>query len=132
MKRIDTKFLFLAALMLAVGVGMGSYMAGSKDFVWRPVHTHINLVGWVSLALFGLTYRAYPALQKGWLATFQFALAAPAALIFPFGIYLAVVHHSETVVMFAGIAWALSVLLFVAQMARLAFGGVKDNAATTA
>ena len=122
MQRLDAKFLFLAALLLCVGVGMGIMMAGRQDFALAPVHAHINLVGWASLALFGLTYRAFPELQQGWAAKLHFALAMPAAVIFPVGIYIAITYHNEILVIVGALAWAVGSLLFVGQMAGLAFG----------
>jgi hypothetical protein len=122
-QRLDVKFLFLASLMLCVGVTLGIMMAGSQDFTLMPVHAHANLVGWASCALFGLTYKAYPQLQERLAAKLHFALAAPAAVLFPIGIYFAIAHHSETIVIVASLAWAAGVLLFAAQMAGLAFGG---------
>lgn len=127
MQRLDTKFLFLASIMLCVGVTMGIMMAGSQDFTLMPVHAHANLVGWASCALFGLAYRAYPELQARWAAKLHFALAAPAALVFPIGIYLAITYHSEGLVIAASMAWAAGALLFMAQMAALAFGGAASR-----
>ena len=68
MNNIDLYFLSLAALSLTVGVGLGISMAATHDHQLVPVHAHMNLVGWASLALFGLLYRAYPELAEGWLA----------------------------------------------------------------
>ena len=61
MRRYDLWFLILAAACLIVGVVMGIAMGVVHDFRLGPVHAHLNLLGWASLALFGLTYRAYPA-----------------------------------------------------------------------
>ena len=122
MTRLDSKFLFLSSLMLCAGVAMGIIMAATQDFSLSPVHAHANLLGWASMALFGLTYRAYPHLQTSWAAKFHWVLAAPAAVLFPIGVYFAITYHSETVVMFAAFAWAAGVLLFAGQMAALAFG----------
>lgn len=131
MTRLDTKFLFLSSLMLCLGVAMGIIMAATQDFSLSPVHAHANLLGWASMALFGLTYRAYPRLQQGWAAKFHWVLAAPAAVLFPIGIYVAITYHSETVVMFAAFAWAAGVLLFAGQMAALAFGREAPPAPTS-
>ena len=68
MDRLDLKFLALGAAMLVVGVGMGTYMGIAHDFQLSPVHAHVNLVGWVSLSLFGIVYRLFPELQAGRLA----------------------------------------------------------------
>ena len=53
-----------------IGVVLGNYMAAAPDYTLRPVHAHVNLLGWVSLALAGLIYKAYPAA-----ATTRLALA---------------------------------------------------------
>ena len=51
--------------------------AGFSGISAVPVHAHANLVGWASLALFGLTYRAYPALKDGRLARIHELLPEP-------------------------------------------------------
>ena len=39
-------------------------MAVSDDHSAFPAHAHLNLLGWVSLFLFGLYYRLHPALER--------------------------------------------------------------------
>ena len=68
MRRIDVSFLVLATLCLIVGVSMGIVMGILHDFQLAPVHAHLNLLGWASLALFGLSYKSYPALARSRLA----------------------------------------------------------------
>lgn len=123
MQRLDIKFLLLAAIALTIGVGMGIYMGIAHDFSLSPVHAHMNLVGWTSLALFGITYRLYPELQKGWRAKLHFTLAAPSAILLPVGIYLSMFHEQPIVAIVASLVWAVGVLLFLAQLAGLAFAG---------
>ena len=50
----------IAVIYLMAGVGMGIYMAASKAFQYAPVHAHVNLLGWVSMALAGLLYDRWP------------------------------------------------------------------------
>jgi hypothetical protein len=45
------------------------------------VHAHLNLLGWVTLALFGLYYRAFPAAADTTLAKAQFWLFVPAHFV---------------------------------------------------
>jgi catechol 2,3-dioxygenase-like lactoylglutathione lyase family enzyme len=66
--RVDIAFLMLASACLIVGVCLGIYMGVNEDFQLVAVHTHVNLVGWVSLALFGVIYRNYPVLAASRLA----------------------------------------------------------------
>lgn len=122
MQRLDTKFIFLAAVMLTFGVSMGIYMGIARDFAMAPVHAHANLVGWASLALFGITYRIYPELQEGWMAKAHFMLAAPAAVLFPLGIYLAIFAQQPLVAIVAGNVWAIGCLLFLVQLGGLLLG----------
>ena len=119
MKKIDVYFLLLAVIMMIGGVMLGIHMAMGKDYTLAPVHAHANLVGWASLALFGLTYRAYPALKQSSLARVHFALSAASAIIMPFGIYRAVVLQSETLAAISSLVWLAGVLVFLAQVVKL-------------
>ncbi len=128
MARLDIKFLLLAAVALSIGVGMGIYMGIAHDFSLAPVHAHMNLVGWASLALFGVTYKLYPELQERWPAKLHFTLAAPAAILFPVGIYMSINHDQPLLAIAASLVWAVGVLLFLGQLGALAFGGGREPA----
>lgn len=65
----------LAVLYLIVGVGMGIMMGASEDFTLRPVHAHINLLGWATMALAGLIYSVFPQAGLSKLARIHFWLA---------------------------------------------------------
>ena len=62
----------LAAAYFAVGVMLGVAMGASGDHTLFPVHAHINLLGWVSMALFGLIGTVYPSITEGRVAAAQF------------------------------------------------------------
>lgn len=64
----------LALLYLLVGVSIGIGMGATENFTLRPVHAHINLLGWTTLALAGLAYGVFPTLAQSRLATVQFWL----------------------------------------------------------
>lgn len=64
----------LAAVYFVVAVLLGIAMGASGDHSLLAVHAHINLLGWVSMALFGLMGLAYPAITQGRIATWQFWL----------------------------------------------------------
>ncbi|MEW6647651.1 MAG: cytochrome-c oxidase [Pseudomonadota bacterium] len=49
-----------AVLYLLLGLLLGIAMAASHQFALRPVHTHVNLLGWATLALTGLVYCLFP------------------------------------------------------------------------
>jgi hypothetical protein len=74
-------FLRLAVLYGIAGIGLGLYMSASGNHAMHPVHAHLNLLGWVTLALFGLYYRAHPAATAGKLAAAHFWLFVPAHFV---------------------------------------------------
>lgn len=69
-----TLWLKLAVVYLMLGVGLGIAMGASENFTLRPVHAHLGLLGWTTLALSGLIYRAYPAAGTSRLAWLHFWL----------------------------------------------------------
>ncbi|MVV49337.1 DUF2871 family protein [Pseudomonas sp. PB120] len=62
----------LAALYFAIGVVMGVVMGASGDHSLFAVHAHVNLLGWVSMALFGIIGTAHPSISEGRIAAVQF------------------------------------------------------------
>jgi hypothetical protein len=66
------RFIKIAVLYLAVGVTLGLIMGMRQSFTLAPVHAHLNLLGWASLALVGLVYHAYPAAGETRLAHIHF------------------------------------------------------------
>jgi hypothetical protein len=64
----------LAVLFVLVGMTMGIAMAATHDHALRPAHAHINLLGWVSLFLFGIYYKLHPQLDTSRLARIQVAI----------------------------------------------------------
>jgi cbb3-type cytochrome oxidase subunit 1 len=121
MPRIDLAFLLLATLCLIVGVMLGIGMGVAHDFQFAPIHAHLNLVGWTSLALFGLAYRVYPQLAASWLAYSHLVTASVAAILFPAGIYLSIAHQMPSVAIMAALLWLAGTLMFLANLSRLAF-----------
>ncbi len=49
----------LAALFGLVGTILGSHMAGSGSYAFKPIHAHILLVGWLSVFSWGVFYKIY-------------------------------------------------------------------------
>lgn len=117
MPRYDVWFILIAALCLTVGIVLGIGMGIAHDFQLAPVHAHLNLLGWASLALFGAIYRLYPALGRTWLAPVHFACSAGSALIFPLGIYLSIAHGSVGLAIAASLIALGGVVLFLVNFA---------------
>lgn len=70
-QRLSNLWLKLAGLYFFTGVALGVGMGMSGDHHLMALHAHINLLGWVSMALFGLITRV---LVPGRLLTLHFWL----------------------------------------------------------
>lgn len=86
--RLDIWYIALALLFLLAGEGFGEWMARSHDHSVALVHSHINMVGWTSFALFGLIHRAFPELSRSGLALPQFLLAVASAVFLIGGMWV--------------------------------------------
>ena len=119
MRRVDLYFLLLATVLLICGAVLGIFMGMREDFQLAPVHAHLNLAGWASLALFGLVYRSWPELAATRLARYHFIVSATASVLLPAGIGLAVLRAQPGLAIFASLLWLLGVVMFLAQLLRL-------------
>lgn len=85
-------FLRLSVLFVVLGVSLGYYMGATHDFTVSPVHAHINLLGWVSMFLYGLFYRAFPEAARGWMPKAHLTLAAIGLPVMMIGLTIAVLQ----------------------------------------
>ncbi|HEY4567157.1 hypothetical protein GOP80_01520 [Planococcaceae bacterium Storch 2/2-2] len=53
-----------SAIFGLVGAVLGSHMAGSGSYAFRPIHAHIVLVSWLSVFAWGAFYRMYEVRAK--------------------------------------------------------------------
>lgn len=79
---LSNVFLRLAVVFGLAGICLGAWMGGSGDHGLMGVHAHINLLGWVSMFLYGLFYRSAPEAGRGLLPTIHFCVAVAGFLIF--------------------------------------------------
>ena len=111
MKSLPFYFIAAAVIFALAGMGYGMYMAGSQDHLLAGAHAHNNLLGWVTMAIFGLYYRVVPAAVTG-LATIHFWITLLANLIFPFGIALAILGTTPLLAAIGGGLEMISMLIF--------------------
>lgn len=71
---IGVKLIKIATFYLVIGILMGMYMSMSETFQLRPVHTHINLLGWATMGLAGIYYVLFPKAGSTVLARIHFWL----------------------------------------------------------
>jgi len=56
MPRVALWFFAVAPIYVLIGMSLGIYMGASEDMSLFPAHAHINLIGWVTMALYGTFY----------------------------------------------------------------------------
>jgi hypothetical protein len=117
MNHIDRHFFVAAILFAVVGVGLGIAMGMTEDFQYIPVHAHINLVGWVSFAIFGTGYRVGFA-RRDRMALLHYLVALSGAIIFPAGLYLAITQQRVALVIIGSVLTLASILLFLVNVVR--------------
>ena len=66
------KFIRIAVVYLLIGACVGLGMGMAQQFTLAPVHAHLLLLGWASMALAGLIYHWYPTAGATILARIHF------------------------------------------------------------
>lgn len=105
MPRTPLVFVILAVVCHLAGVGIGLAMGAAHDYSFRPVHAHVNLVGWVSLCLYGLIWRAWPDLGGAAARRTHLILAGTSALAFPAALALELSGGGSAPIALASIGW---------------------------
>ncbi|HTQ14656.1 MAG TPA: hypothetical protein VMH86_12355 [Rhizomicrobium sp.] len=77
MPRVSAAFYSIAVICVLIGMPWGMIMGAQENFVTAPAHAHLNLVGWVTMALFGTFYALVPAAatRLAWINFFVSTLA---------------------------------------------------------
>ncbi|KFG70076.1 hypothetical protein [Microvirga sp. BSC39] len=120
----------LAVLFVIAGMAMGIGMAATQNHAIMPAHAHLNLLGWVSLFLFGIYYERRPALDASRLAMIQVVLWSVGTVVLT--VAVAAIHlgyHAADPIA------ALSSLIVLAAMllfAYFVFRPARDHSASPA
>ncbi len=69
----------IASLAGLTGMGLGIFMGLQQDFALTPVHAHVNLLGWVTMSLYGLYHRgvARPSNRLPWVQAIAGGIGFP-------------------------------------------------------
>jgi hypothetical protein len=106
-----------AAIFGVAGMAMGLFMGIGGDFSLRHAHSHINLAGWVTLAIYGLYHRGVVR-KRNRLAWLQVWLAMVGTAVFTVALTGYLLSGTQTkpfivIAMLGGILVAASMLLFL-------------------
>ena len=109
-----------------IGMALGIVMGIRQDFVLAPAHAHLNLIGFVTLFLSALYYRAFPQAAASRLARYQAVVSVIGAIVFPVGIACVLLgghDRFEPVVVTGALTVFAGMLLFAVIVYRTAGSG---------
>jgi len=111
--RYDLVFIILALVCLVARVTIGLWFFGPGGLSLLPTRVHVNLLGWSTLALYGLIHRAYPEMARTRLAVVHLALAATGAIVMPLGFALPMETGHLQALAIGGVSAALAPIAFI-------------------
>ncbi len=108
------RYFKVAIVFLLLGLLVGLHMSISNNHSAHAAHAHINLVGWVTSALFGVYYALHPVKADTRLATAQFWIyVAGCVVMLPMLYFLVTGNESvEPLVAAGSMLVFLGILLF--------------------
>lgn len=115
MPRVSELFFKTAIVFLILGVAAGLQMAISGDHGAFPAHAHINLLGWVTSAIFGGYYALNPAKAARRIALVHYGLYTLGLVVMLPALYLMLAQGNtalEPVVAGGSLIVAAAILVF--------------------
>lgn len=113
MKQIAFAFFALGAISVTLGMVWGIQMSATHDHTLSPAHAHLNLVGWVTFAIFGIYYQLVPDAAQSSLAKVHLALAVLGLVALVPGIVLAINETTEILAVVGSFLTLAAMLVFL-------------------
>lgn len=123
MPRVSKAFFLCAVVYGICGMGLGMYMGASENHTLMPVHAHVNLLGWVGLAIMGGFYALVGERAPTRLAWANFALSNLGVLLIGPFLGVLLLTGNKAVIPFLGVgelASVIGMLLFATAIIRTA------------
>ena len=114
MPAISNYYFRAAVLFLLAGIGIGLHMSISGTHNVIGAHAHINLLGWVTSALFGGYFALNPGKARGRLPLIQFTIYVLGVVVMGVSLYLLLSGNAaaEPLVAISSLVTLLGVLIF--------------------
>ncbi|MCA0271539.1 MAG: hypothetical protein LCH69_05655 [Proteobacteria bacterium] len=116
MRGIGLLFFASGVVYVTLGMLLGIHMGIAQDFTLSPAHAHLNLVGFVTMALSGLFYQVTPRAAASPLARVHFVLATLGVWTMVPGIALAVTGQGEGLAIAGSLVTLAGMLVFLANL----------------
>lgn len=118
MRGLAFRFFFAGTIFAILGMMLGIYMAATDEHSLAPVHSHVDLIGWVSMALFGFYYHNVPEAAASRLARLQFWVSTIGMVLIGPGIWIALKTPFGALAAVSAITVFVGLLLFAAVVWR--------------
>lgn len=118
MSNKPTLFFFCAAIFALVGMVWGIQMSATQDHSLSPAHGHLNLLGFVAMAIFGTYYALSPSAAASRLAWVHFGLSVLSVLVLVPGIVLAISGKGEMLAKLGSVLAVLAMVIFAINILR--------------
>jgi len=76
-------------------MSFGMYMGSNEDFTLAAAHAHLNLVGWVTMALYGTFYALTRGTMSTWLAWLNYVISTLGVIVMITGLSLFLSHSND-------------------------------------
>lgn len=122
MTGIASRFFVTAIIYAILGMTLGLVMGMTQDHSQMPTHAHFLVIGWVTFAIYGLFYHAFPSAAANRLGPVHFWLAEISLAVLLIGLFMIFGGRPEagepfaalgsvgvlaSVILFAVIAWPI-------------------------
>ncbi|WP_069299384.1 hypothetical protein [Neptunicoccus sediminis] len=118
MRGVSLGFLVLAILSAVCGMVWGIVMSATADHSLAPAHAHLNLLGWVTMAIFAFYYHLVPSAAEGVLPRVHLGLAAAGLVGIVPGIVMALQGQGDGLAKIGSILTLLSMVVFLVAVLR--------------
>ena len=95
MPRVSAAFFATGVIAVLIGMAFGMYMGANEDFTLAQAHAHLNLVGWVTMALYGTFYALTRGTLSYWLAWPTYTISTVGVVVMITGLSLFLAHGND-------------------------------------
>jgi hypothetical protein len=95
MPRVSAAFFATGVVAVLCGMSLGMHMGATEDFTLAAAHAHLNLVGWVTMALYGTFYALTRGTMWTWLAWIHYVVSTVGVIVMITGLTLFLSHGND-------------------------------------
>lgn len=124
MPKISRMYFITAICFLVAGIMVGLHMSITQNFAATGAHAHINLLGWVTMSIFGTFHALNPRGAETRLAKAQYYVYTGRVIVMTPALYLLLTGNpsAEPVVAMSSLVVFAGVLMFAAIIFRTRAG----------